>query len=166
MDLKRLSSGEKIAATSAALLFVFMFLDWFGSRNSGELQLFSIGRTPWEALDYIPIVLVIAIIAALGAVVLKLTRAGGGPPLANVLVAILGIASALLIFFRIVNPPSFGSFQETWGTFTIEGTVQLPAFLALLAAVGIAVGGYWAMRKEGASLASLRAGGGHIRSFR
>jgi hypothetical protein len=124
--------------------------DWFGSRNSGELQFFSVGRNAWEALDCIPIILVIAIIAALGAAALRLTRAADESPLANAVVAILGIASVLLIFFRIVNPPNFGSFREVWGTFTIEGTVQFPAFLAMLAAMGIAVGGCQAMREEGA----------------
>jgi hypothetical protein len=132
-----------------------MFLDWFGNEDSGELHLFSVGHTAWEALDYIPIVLVIAIIAALSAVALKLTRAAESS-LANV-VAILGIASVLLILFRIVEPPNFGSFREVWGTVTIEGTVQFPIFLALLAAVGIAAGGCQAMREEGVSLASLRA---------
>jgi hypothetical protein len=51
-------------------------------------------------------------------------------------VAILGLISALLILIRIIDPPDFGSFREVWGTVTIEGTVQPPMFLALLAAMG------------------------------
>jgi hypothetical protein len=156
MNLERPSNGEKIAGASAILLFVFMCLDWFGSRDSGELQLFSVGRTAWEALDYIPIVLVTAIIAALS-VALKLTHAVDKFSLSNAVVSILGIASVLSILFRIIEPPDFGSFREVWGTITIEGTVQFPIFLALAAAVGIAVGGCQAMREEGVSFASLRA---------
>jgi hypothetical protein len=67
-------------------------------------------------------------------------------------VAILGIVSVLLILFRIVDPPNFGS----EGIQQFEGTAQLPMFLALAAAAGIAFGGCLAMREEGISLADLR----------
>jgi hypothetical protein len=152
MDLKRLSSGEKIAGASALLLFVLMFFDWFGSKDDGELRFFSIGRSAWEALDYIPLVLVIAIAAALAVATLRLTDSTYKPPVpANAVVAVLGSASALLILFRIVDPPNFGSFEEIWGTVAIEGTAQTPIFLALAAATGIALGGYLAWWQEGAS---------------
>ena len=35
MEADRLSTGEKLAAVSALLLFVFMFFDWFGVEVSG-----------------------------------------------------------------------------------------------------------------------------------
>jgi hypothetical protein len=75
------------------------------------------------------------------------------PVPANAVVASLGLLSVLLILFRIVDPPDFGS----EGILQFEGTVQTPMFLALLAAVGIALGGCLAMREEGISLADLRA---------
>jgi hypothetical protein len=74
-------------------------------------------------------------------------------------VAVLGIVSVLLILFRIVDPPNFGSEENTQlegVVFQFEGTVQLPMFLALAAAAGIALGGCLAMRGEGISLADLR----------
>jgi hypothetical protein len=67
-------------------------------------------------------------------------------------VAILGAGSALLIVFRIVDPPNFGSLRDPFGTVPIEGTAQPPIFLALVAALGIALGGYLATRKEGVDL--------------
>jgi predicted membrane channel-forming protein YqfA (hemolysin III family) len=150
MELGRLNSGERIAGISAILLFAFMCLDWFGSKDSGELRLFSVDRNAWEALDYIPIILLIAIAVTLAAVVLRPPNPVRKPPIPiNAVVAILGIVSVLLILFRILDPPNFGSFREIWGTITIEGTVQFPIFLALLAAAGIASGGCLAMREEG-----------------
>jgi hypothetical protein len=144
-----LSGGERISVISAILLFVFMFPDWFGTKDSGELRLFSVGRSAWEALDYIPIVLGITIIATLAVAALRLSNAVPSPPIpVNAVVAILGTVSALLILFRIVDPPNFGSFREIWGNITIEGTVQFPIFLALSAAVGVAFGGCLAMREE------------------
>jgi hypothetical protein len=65
----------------------------------------------------------------------------------------LGLISALLIVFRIVNPPVF----YTEPTITYEGAVQTPIFLALAAAAGIAFGGCLATREAGFSLSDLRA---------
>lgn len=150
MELGRLSNGERISGISAILLFAFMCLHWFGSKDSGELRLFSVERNAWEALDYIPIILLIAIIVTLAAVVSRPPNPVRKPPIpVNAVVAILGIVSALLILLRILDPPNFGSFREIWGTITIEGTVQFPIFLALFAAAGIAFGGCLAMREEG-----------------
>jgi hypothetical protein len=147
MELGRLSKGERITAVSAILLFVFMFLDWFGLKDAGELRLFSVGHNAWEALDYIPIVLGITIFAVLGAVALQLTAIKPPVPV-HALVAILGTLSVMLIAYRIADPPNFGSFREVWGTITIEGTVQFPIFLALAAAGGIAVGSFLALWEE------------------
>jgi hypothetical protein len=57
-----------------------MFFDWFGSKDSGELHLFSVGRDAWEALDYIPIVLLITIVVTLAVVALRLTETTYDPP--------------------------------------------------------------------------------------
>jgi hypothetical protein len=146
----RLSNGERISGISAILLFAFMCLHWFGSKDSGELRLFSVDRTAWEALDYIPIILLITIIVTLAAVVLRPPNPVRKPPIQiNAVVAILGVVSMSLILFRILHPPNFGSFREIWGTIAIEGTVQFPVFFALFAAAGIACGGCLAMREEG-----------------
>ncbi len=87
----------------AILLFVLMFFDWFGVERSDDwLSLFSVDRSAWEALDYIPIVLLIAIIATLAKAMLRLAKAVrelGAP--ADAVVAIFGAMPALLILFRI-----------------------------------------------------------------
>lgn len=67
------------------------------------------------------------------------------------MVTILGIVSVVLILFRIVDPPVF----SVEPTITTEGTAQVPIFLALFAAAGIACGGRLAMREEGISLSDL-----------
>jgi hypothetical protein len=162
MDLGRLSNGERISGISAILLFVFMFFHWFGVEGSSISNPLLIyfrgsrpGRNAWEALDYIPIVLLITIIVTLAVVALCLINAARKFPVpVNAGVAILGLVSMLLILYRIVDPPAFGIEEKIimW-----EGTVQFPIFLALLAAAGIAFGGCLAIREEGISLSSLRA---------
>lgn len=160
MNLDRLSNGQRIASFSALLLFVVMFLDWFGTKSSDDsFGLFSVGRSAWEALDYIPVALLIAIVAALVVAALSLANAiGRASTAANAVVAILGFVSALLILFRVIVPPNFGGFGTSFGPVTYEGTAQFPIFLALLAAAGVAFGACWAMWEEGVSFGSLRGG--------
>jgi hypothetical protein len=112
---------------------------------SSQIQSVEPGKSAWEALEYIPIVLTITIIVTLAVAALRLVSTSTRPSLpANSLVAILGLVSMLLISFRIVDPPTFGVEE----TITSEGAVQVPIFLALLAAAGIAGGGWRAMREE------------------
>ena len=151
MNLDRLSTGERIAVASAILLFTFMFFHWFDVKavNTSPL-LFAIqsvlpGKNAWQALEVTPIVLVITILATLAVTTLRLTnslRKDSAP--VNAVVAILGLASVLLILYRIIDPPVF----DVEPTITIEGAVQFPIFLALAAAAGVTVGGFLALREE------------------
>jgi hypothetical protein len=152
MELDRLNTGEKIAGVSAVLLFIFMFLDWFGVELSGggtsSGAIPGVAGSAWDALDWIPIFLVITIVVALASAFVRLTDADLEPPVSfNVAVTVLGAISFLLILFRIVDPPDFGSF----GGVTAEGTLKVGIFLGLIAAAGIAYGGYRGMQEEGTS---------------
>jgi hypothetical protein len=150
MELDKLSPGEKISAVSGILLFVFMFFDWFGVEVSGvpgfSGTVGGAGGSAWDALDVIPVFLMIAIVAALGVAVVRLTDADLEPPVSlNAIVAALGGLAVLLILYRIVDPPGGGSF----GGVSVDITLKLGIFLSLLAAAGIAYGGWSAMREEG-----------------
>lgn len=150
MDLDRLSTGEKIASVSAIALFVFMFFEWFGVEVSGvggfSGTISGDGGNAWQALDFIPFVLLATILAALGVAALRLTDATYEPPVsANTVVTVLGVISVLLILFRIIDPPSFGSV----GGISVDATRSIGIFLGLIAAGGIAYGGYSAMQEEG-----------------
>jgi hypothetical protein len=163
MEADRLSTGEKIAAVSAILLFVFMFFDWFGVEISGvpgfSGDVSGSGGSAWDALDVIPIFLMLAIVAAIGVAVIRLTDADIELPVSlNSIVAGLGGFAVLLILFRIIFPPDFGSF----GGVEVDATLKLGIFLGLLASAGIAYGGYSAMREEGMTFGDSadRLGGG------
>jgi len=164
MDVDKLNTGEKIAGVSAVLLFIFMFFDWFGVEISGEGGSVSFGSgaggNAWDALDFIPIVLVITIVVALINVFLRLSDSDYEPPISiNVAVAVLGGISTLLVLFRIIDPPGFGTF----GGVSVDATLEFGIFLGLIAAAGIAFGGYKAMQEEGSSFsgtADKLSGGG------
>ncbi|MGE5282625.1 MAG: hypothetical protein ACM3N0_09965 [Chloroflexota bacterium] len=165
MELDKLSMGERISAVSGVLLFVFMFFDWFGVEVSGvpgfSGTVAEAGGSAWDALDVIPIFLVIAIVAAVGVAVVRLTDADLEPPVSlNTIVAVLGALAVVLILYRIVDPPGGGSF----GGVSVDTTLEVGIFLGLLSAIGIAYGGYSAMREEGVTFgdaADRLGGGGH-----
>lgn len=156
MDPSKLSQGEKIAGVSAVVLFIFMFFDWFTVEVSGGNGIFqasaSAGGSAWDALEWIPIVLVIAILAALFVVALRLLDSPYEPPVSgNAIVSILGGLSFLLILYRIVDPPGAGSVPGL----SIDVSPAFGIFVSLIAAAGIAYGGYRAMQDEGASFGEI-----------
>jgi uncharacterized membrane protein YhaH (DUF805 family) len=164
MEADRLSTGEKISAVSAVLLFIFMFFDWFGATVSSVTGFSGDvpgGGSAWDALDVIPLFLMLAIVVAIGVAVVRLTDADLEPPISmNAIVAALGGLAVLLILYRIIDPPGGGDF----GGVTVDTTLKLGIFLSFLAAAGIAYGGYSAMREEGATFGDaadrLSGGGG------
>jgi hypothetical protein len=148
MDVDRLSTGEKIAGVSAILLFIFMFFNWF-SVSVGHGFFSATTGNAWDWLDVIPIFLLLAIVAAVGVAVIRLTEADFEPTISmNSIVAILGIISVLLILYRIISPPDSG-FSE------VDVSPAFGIFLGLIAAAGIAYGGYRAMQEEGASFSEI-----------
>jgi hypothetical protein len=163
--MDRLSMGEKIAGASAVLLFLFMFFDWFSVDVSGGSGGFvataSTSGSAWDALDNIPIFLLITIVVTLGVVGLRFVESAFEPavPLGAV-VAVLGAISVLLILYRIIDPPG----SESVPGLSIDVSPSLGIFLALIAAGGVTYGGYRAMQEEGASFGDtadrLSGGGG------
>jgi hypothetical protein len=160
LSLNRLRRGERIASVSAILLFALMFLHWFSFEVSdpfnggGLLDLLSRPRlagSAWATLDYIPFVLVATMSVALVVSALRLTPDAQLPNRAGAMVGMLGVTSALLILYRIVDPPSF----ETENALTYGGTTLLPVYLALMATAGIALGGFLALREESHRLNTL-----------
>lgn len=164
MDLDKLGMGEKIAAAAAILLFVFMFFfNWYGvevsgvggfSGSTGE------GGSAWDTLELIRFILLATVIAALVMVGLRLADSAAEPLMPmSVLVTVLGVISVLFVLFRIVAPPTFASF----GGVSIDATLSVGIFLGLIAAGGIAYGGYMTMQEEGITFgdaADRLSGGG------
>jgi hypothetical protein len=95
MDLRRVRSGELLAAVSAAGLFLVMFLDWFG------------GRSAWEALTIGRILLVAVIALVLTLVVLTVTArpVAMAVSAASITVGWAALVLLWLLFRLVVNEP-------------------------------------------------------------
>ncbi|HVY96462.1 MAG TPA: hypothetical protein VHA54_05840 [Solirubrobacterales bacterium] len=150
---RRLRPGERIAVFSALCLLGFSFLRWYGAEPAGDAHFpTGAGGSAWQTLGPILVVLAAMVAVALATAALRLTRSKWRPavPL-NAVVAVLGGLSALLIVIRIVVPPDLGDV----GGIPLDATLSPGVFLSLLAACGVAYGGYQAMGEEGASFESI-----------
>ena len=124
MDTRRVTTGELIAGASGLLLFLFLFLDWFGPFNA------------WETFDAMDIFLALIGLATVGVVG---ARAAGAqitlPGGRGVIMALAGFAAEIMIL-----------------TFLIEGEERkIGLWLGLFAAMGITYGAWMAMRERPAT---------------
>lgn len=152
----RLRRGEAIAGVSAIALLVLTFFPWYDvGLTGGQLSpsdASAVGRTAWETLEVgAPLnALVAALTVAI--VLARLFRPEWKPAIApGAAVAVLGGLATLGILFRVLFPPDLGEL----GGIAYEASASLAAFLALAAALGVAYGGYRAMREEGSSFAAV-----------
>jgi hypothetical protein len=156
--IARLRTGEGIYLGAAILLFVLMFLDWYGVQGTnsaeplGGVVTSNAGGNAWQALELVPLFLMLAIAVAVGAALLRLGGSAWKPAIPpGAAVCVLGGLAALLILIRVLSPPGPGEVLE--GAF--DTTLKLPIFLALAAALGIAYGGWRAMADEGTSFGGV-----------
>jgi hypothetical protein len=152
MDVNRLNQGEKIAAGSGVVLFIAMFLSWFGAPSNdftNALGAAGVDTTlnAWQSFDFIDLFLLLTAVVAVGAAAAKAADARVDFPLSSI-VTVLGAISTILVLYRIIDPP--GSLDRKFGV-----------FLGLILAALLTYGGWLAMQDEGASFgdAADRLGG-------
>jgi hypothetical protein len=152
MDFSRTTQGEKVAGISGILLILIMFIfKWFGLKFAGGAGAFAISvegsRNAWGSYGFTDIVLFIAALAAIGLLLIAASESEVGLPVAaSAIVAGLGILAVVLIIISIISPPDFGNDLSGTG---IDHTRKIGVWLGLLAAAGVAIGGYMAMQEEG-----------------
>lgn len=136
-DHRRLRFGELIAGVSGFVLFVSLFLSWYG------VGPFS--ASAWSASGFISFLLLIVAAVAVGLAVMKALGQKVALPVApSIVTAALGALAVLLMLFRLVSHPAgFG--------------LRYGIFIGLLAAIGVLVGGYQSMREEGTTLEDAKA---------
>jgi hypothetical protein len=125
--MRKVRTGEIVAAAGGVALLIAMFLPWYGLRGR-EASL-----DAWSALSIVDLVL--ALVAVLGIALLVVQVVGRGPagPVAlGVILGTLSIVAFVLVAYRILNQPGPNEFVS----------VRAGAWLALLATAVIA-GGTW-----------------------
>lgn len=129
MQTSPVSQGQVIAAGGGILLFIFLFLPWFGAPGAENLS-------GWEGQTTTDIYLLITAVVAVGA---ALTGGGGvGPPgmTMNGATALLGGVGTILLLWLVAIDFPDGADRK------------IGLFLGLLAVIAIAVGGYMAAQGD------------------
>ena len=161
MDFDDVPRGALIAGICGVLLFIFMFFSWFGAPEAnivtpaGEVDITGFAEaagadttlTAWQAFDFIDLVLLLAVIASVGLVVMSAMGTSVNLPVAaSAITAGIGILATLLVLYRLIDPP-------------YDTDREIGVFLGLLATAGITVGGWLAMQEEGTSFGDIGGGG-------
>ena len=153
MYFTRLTQGEKIAGVSGIALILIMFIfDWFGLKADVAGFTAEGSRNAWGSYGFIDIVLFITVAAAVGLALISASESDVGLPVAaSAVVAGLGILSVILIFYRIIDTPGDVSAASALLQQSVDVTRKIGVWLGLIAAIGVAYGGWRAMQEEGTS---------------
>src|SRR6478672_3722472 len=148
MDLSWLKRGEGIAGVSGLLLIAIMFVfPWFGLKLGPPAVLLSNERTrdAWSSYGFTDIVLLVTALSAIALVLLAAAdREVGRSAAASSIVTFLGLASVVLVVISIISLPSLG-YASGPG---IEHFRKIGVWLGLIAAAGVAAGGYMASQER------------------
>lgn len=144
----RLRFAEKVAGLSALALLGFLFLDWFGvPLPAGSfLVRFGDGKwahgalSGWDSLGWLALALcLLTILAGLAVpIVFSLYESPVLPQLTAILATTLGILTVIALLVQVVAQPGHDELVA----------VQAGWWLGLLAAAGVARGGFLSMRDE------------------
>ncbi len=136
MDVKKLTLGDRVVVISGVLLFIFAFFKWFGISVGGDTAGFS--GYHYFLWGVIPVILGVVMIVQIGLTRFSDTKL---PSLGSLswgqVHLILGCVAAALILLKTI-------IGDDYFSFSLDRKVGL--FLALISAVGLAVGGYLKMR--------------------
>jgi hypothetical protein len=142
VDTSRLSLGDQIAAVSGVVLLIALFLPWYGvDVNLGGIASGSADASAWEALGFIDILLFLVAVVAIGVPVAKAAGSLPDDVPGPLLVLAAGALAVLLILFRIIDLPT----PDLGGG--VDFSRKFGIFLGLIAAIGVAYGG-WRANEE------------------
>ena len=139
----RVNTGELTSFVSALALLPIMFLlDWYGvvglplrARRSG----ITTAENAWRVLTDLRWLMLLAIVAGVGSVLLHVSqRSHGAKTDTSLVVTAIGTVTALLVGYRVlIDLPNSRSVVD----------VKIGAYLGLLCTIGIAIGGYESIRQ-------------------
>lgn len=130
--MRKLRTGEIVAAVAAVVLLVSTFLDWYDVLGLA-------GVNAWQAFGVIDIVLLVVVVLGLATLAVQLVGRGPAMPVAvEVVTSTVALIAVLLVAYRIFNQP---------GPNELVG-VEPAAWLGLVATLGVFWGAWKAMSDE------------------
>ncbi len=142
MDATRLNTGEKLAGAAAVVLFITMFLNWFGAPDIGGVDFegltgVDVSISAWQAFDFIDLLLLLTVISGVALAVTAAVASAPNMPVAlSAITTGIAAISTLFVLYRVIDPP-----------FSLDREYGL--FIGLIAVALVAVGGWMSMQEEG-----------------
>jgi hypothetical protein len=120
--------GELVGAVGGVGLLVSSFLPWYSAGGQDA--------TAWQAFSVTDLVLAAAAVMGVSVAICVLARISVSYPVAGSSVAAgLGAVALILIVIRLIDPPGEG-----------EVGVEIGAWLGLVSAIAVTIGGYLGMQ--------------------
>ena len=139
MDPRRLSWGDWCAAIAGVVMLVALFLPWYSVDG--------VKQNAWQAMAFDDVILAVAAVLAIAAALVVSLRRVSSLSVAATSLALLPAAIGLIVtVYRLVSPAPPG-----------DVSLEIGAWLALLAAIGIGVGAWAGAKDEGPARRSAEA---------
>jgi len=141
VDLNKLTTGDKVIGISAVALLIFSFLPWYGKDFGNGVIHASYSRNGWSYFFFgvIPILLVVALVVLIGLQRFSDVQLPDLPISWEQAYAIAaGIAGVLILLKLLIG-------DKVGGLVDLDRKYGL--FLAVLAAIGLVVGGFLNMKE-------------------
>jgi hypothetical protein len=161
-DTTRVRFGEMIAAGSGLVLFLSLFLEWYSISGKGAFaSRASVGRSGWESLGFIDILLFLIAVIAVAIAVLRAmnTMPRQLPASPGFILLVAGGIASLLVLFRLISTGDAGLPIGDASDF-IDVSRSFGVFVAFLAALGLTLGGWLTWNEEGKPQPSSSGVGG------
>jgi hypothetical protein len=139
VNARRLSRGDWLAAVAGIVMLIALFLPWY---TAGGQDL-----TAWDAMAVDDVILAVAAVLAILAAVIVGLRTVSSLSVAATSLAIMPAAVGLVVtIYRLI-----------WPAPAVDVSLDVGAWLALVATIGIAVGAWTGANDEGPARRSAAA---------
>jgi len=139
VDLNKLSNGDKVIMGAGIVFLIAMFLPWWGIEVDTGFGTVSGSNSGWDYFlgGILPLLIVVAMIALIAVQKFSTTELPAPPLPWSQIYAIAGGLVGVILLLRTVIGSSEGE-----GGFEIDLDRKYGLFIALLAALGVAAGGF------------------------
>jgi hypothetical protein len=142
---RRVQRGELVSVAGALLLLITMFsLKWYGVDGIPGRSALSTAENAWHGLTVLRWLMLLTIIVTLGSLILHATQSSHGAQTdTGLAITVLGSVTAVVLIDRVlVDLPAPAAVVDQ----------KLGAYLGVLSAITIALGGYDALRADRARM--------------
>jgi hypothetical protein len=152
--LRKLDTADRVIALSTIVLIVSPWLDWFKGTYPGGLVSGSTTINGWDVSDrefWVTIPVLLALLALAIVLVRAFSRRVELPPLPigyGQALFFAGVASAGLVLMKVLIGEEVRAFVIANTVIDVDVSRSYGIFVALLAAIGFAAGGYMKWKNE------------------